>query len=150
MGTTKPPKDLSCGVPHSAFPFVSRHRGPGRKAAILLSVSQEKAELPQIPHGKDPPPLRCTLNPTAGKHRNTLGGLHSKGVIRVWGTQSQSLGCDTVVDFLTDFQELKSPVFIWPGCSSPVGRFACLFQKGFCHIYVCAICLIVEKKRHTK
>lgn len=60
-----------------------------------------------FPKGRTP---LCTLNPTAGKHRNTLGGLHSKEVMRVWGTQSQSLGCDTVVDSLTDYRVSRTQI----------------------------------------
>lgn len=41
VGATKPPKDLTCGVPHSAFPFASWQRRragqEGRHLALRLT-----------------------------------------------------------------------------------------------------------------
>lgn len=102
----KATQSLTCSVLHSAFPFVSWHRGQDRKAAILLSISQEKAKLTRIPHGKD---LAVYSQPYCRKTQIYTGRSSLKRGDACLG-DTKSLGCDTVVDSLTDYKFSRTQI----------------------------------------
>lgn len=138
-GATKPPKDLACGAPHSAFPSC---HGVDARAGRLPSCSLSPKRISAV-MGSSPKegPRTVRSSPLQEIHSRTLGGLHLKTGQHVFGgTPSQPPGCG-LADSLRDEEVSQTPnhplplAWLFLSCG-----FTSLFQKGFLLLmHVCCL-----------